>query len=156
MITYESKYTFNNRLTTIRDLPNLLWGFPFLFLIEIVCIFTAMKLKSFIQLIMDTLKEWQEDQGARLAAALSYYTTFSIAPLLVLVIAIAGSLGGRDAAQSLVMNQVEDLVGQQGREFVQDMILNAAEPSTGAKASVIGTAALLIGALGHLMKCRMP
>jgi membrane protein len=107
-----------------------------------------MKPKFFFSLITDTLKEWGEDQGSRLAAALAYYTTFSIAPLLVLVIAIAGLLGGRDAAHSLVMAQVEDLIGSQGREFVQDMIETATEPSTGAMASLIGVGVLVVGALG--------
>jgi len=97
---------------------------------------------------MATVKEWQEDKGPRLAAALAYYTTFSLAPLLVLVIAIAGLLGGREAAQGLVMTQVEDLVGSQGREFVQNMIENANEPSTGALASIIGTVTLIFGAIG--------
>jgi membrane protein len=107
-----------------------------------------MKLGFFLSLIKDTLKEWQEDKGARLAAALAYYTTFSIAPMLVLVIAIAGLLGGRDAAHGLVMAQVEDLTGVDGREFVQSMIETAAEPSTGAAASMIGAVVLVVGALG--------
>jgi membrane protein len=107
-----------------------------------------MKPGFFLSLIMDTLKEWQEDQGSRLAAALAYYTTFSIAPLLVLVIAIAGLLGGRDAAHGLVMAQVEDLTGVEGKEFVQSMIETAAEPSTGTAASIIGAGVLIVGALG--------
>jgi membrane protein len=107
-----------------------------------------MRPRFFLSLIKDTLKEWQEDKGARLAAALAYYTTFSIAPMLVLVIAIAGLLGGRDAAHGLVMAQVEDLTGVDGREFVQSMIETAAEPSTGAAASMIGAVVLVVGALG--------
>ncbi|HSM72969.1 MAG TPA: YihY/virulence factor BrkB family protein, partial [Anaerolineales bacterium] len=104
--------------------------------------------KFFINLLKDTLKEWGEDQGSRLAAALAYYTTFSIAPLLAIVIALAGLLGGREAAHGLVMAQVEDLTGAQGREFVQSMIETAAEPTTGAMASIIGAGVLILGALG--------
>jgi membrane protein len=107
-----------------------------------------MKPTFFLSLIKDTLKEWGEDQGSRLAAALAYYTTFSIAPLLVIVIAFAGLLGGREAAHGLVMAQVEDLTGTQGREFIQSMIETAAEPSTGAMASIIGAGILIVGALG--------
>jgi membrane protein len=99
-------------------------------------------------LVIETIKEWQEDGAARLAAALSYYTTFSLAPLLVVVIAIAGMIGGRDAAQSLVMDQVEDLTGVEGREFVVSMIDNASSSSAGVVASIIGTVTLLIAALG--------
>lgn len=107
-----------------------------------------MKPRDFFDLIMDTVKEWQDDQASRLAAALSYYTTFSLAPLLILVIAIAGLAGGRDAAQGLVMTQVEDLVGTDGREFVESMIENASVPATGLTASLIGSATLLLGAIG--------
>ena len=85
-----------------------------------------MKARDFVNLGMETIREWQQDQAARLAAALAYYATFSLAPLLVLVIAIAGLVGGWDAAQGLVMAQVQDLVGEEGREFVQSMIENAA------------------------------
>ena len=95
-----------------------------------------MTLESYLDLIMETFKDWQEDRDARLADALAYYTTFSISPLLVLVISFAGLLGGWDAAQGMVMTQVQDLVGLQGREFVQDMILNAPEISTGTIASI--------------------
>jgi membrane protein len=107
-----------------------------------------MKARELINLVIETIKEWQEDGAARLAAALSYYTTFSLAPLLVVVIAIAGMVGGRDAAQSLVMNQVEDLTGVEGREFVVSMIENASSSSAGVVASIIGTVTLLIAALG--------
>ena len=107
-----------------------------------------MKTRDFVNLGMDTIREWQQDQAARLAAALAYYATFSLAPLLVLVIAIAGLVGGRDAAQGLVMAQVQDLVGKEGREFVQSMIENAAATPTGVTASIIGSVTLLLGALG--------
>ncbi len=79
---------------------------------------------------------------------MAYYTTFSLPPLLVIVIAIAGLVGGREAAHGFIMGQVDDLLGTQGREFVASMIENAASPSTGVAASIIGTVTLLIGALG--------
>ena len=107
-----------------------------------------MKAREFASLVMETVREWQQDQASRLAAALAYYATFSLAPLLVLVIAIAGLLGGRDAAEGLVMSQIEDLVGVEGREFVQSMVENAAIKSTGITASIVGMATLLLGALG--------
>jgi membrane protein len=106
------------------------------------------KVKEIKNLAVDTVKEWGEDQGSRLAAALAYYTTFSLAPLLVVVLAIAGLAGGREAAQGLVMAQVQDLFGVEGREFIQSMIENATVKSTGIVASMIGTVTLLLGALG--------
>lgn len=107
-----------------------------------------MKPRDFVNLVKETITEWQKHQAARLAAALAYYTTFSLAPLLVLVLAIAGLVGGRDAAQGLVMAQVQDLLGQEGREFVQSMIENAATTETGVTASILGSVTLLLGALG--------
>ena len=107
-----------------------------------------MKARDFANLVAETIKEWQKDQAARLAAALAYYATFSLAPLLVLVLAIAGLVGGRDAAQGLVMAQIQDLVGEEGKEFVQSMIENAAATPTGVTASILGSVTLLVGALG--------
>jgi len=107
-----------------------------------------MKAPLFFSLVTDTIREWGEDQGSRLAAALAYYTTFSLAPVLVIAIAIAGLIGGQAAAQSLVMTQVQDLLGVQGREFIQSMIENATIQSTGLVASIIGAITLLLGALG--------
>lgn len=99
-------------------------------------------------LLKDTFQEWLEDGANRLAAALAYYTTFSLAPLLVLIIAIAGLVGGREAAQTQTMAQVEDLLGNEGREFVEGMIESASQPETGLAATVIGAVTLLFGALG--------
>lgn len=101
-----------------------------------------------LNLIKDTLREWREDGANRLAAALAYYTTFSLAPLLVLIIAIAGLVGGREAAQTQTMSQVEDLIGTEGREFVEGMIESASQPETGWTATLIGAVTLLFGALG--------
>jgi membrane protein len=99
-------------------------------------------------LLKETFREWREDGATRLAAALAYYTTFSLAPLLVLIIAIAGLVGGHEAAQNQTMAQVEDLLGTEGREFVQGMIESASRPATGLVATLIGVMTLLFGALG--------
>jgi membrane protein len=99
-------------------------------------------------LVKETFTEWLEDGANRLAAALAYYTTFSLAPLLVLIIAIAGLVGGREAAQTQTMAQVQDLLGVQGREFVQGMIESASRPTTGLAATFLGSVTLLFGALG--------
>jgi membrane protein len=103
---------------------------------------------KYVQLLRETFREWLEDGANRLAAALAYYTTFSLAPLLVLIIAMAGLVGGREAAQTQTMAQVQDLLGVQGREFVQGMIESASRPTTGLAATFIGAVTLLFGALG--------
>lgn len=107
-----------------------------------------MNLKAVIALLEDTFKEWGEDQAARLGAAVAYYTVFSLAPLLVIVIAIAGLVWGRQAVQGQIVGQVGGLVGTQGGQFVQSMIANASKPSSGIIATVVGLVTLLIGATG--------
>lgn len=101
-----------------------------------------------LDLLKQTFREWRDDGANRLAAALAYYTTFSLAPLLVLIIAIAGLVGGREAAQTQTMAQVQDLLGADGREFVQGMIESASRPTTGLLATGLGAVTLLFGALG--------
>lgn len=99
-------------------------------------------------LLKQTVREWRDDAAPRLAASLAYYTTFSLAPLLILIIAIAGLVGGREAAQNQTMAEVQDLLGSDGRQFVQGMIESASRPTTGLTATLIGGVTLLFGALG--------
>lgn len=105
-------------------------------------------LKRAAKLLQETFRQWGEDNATRLAAALAYYTIFSIGPLLIIVIAIAGLLGGREAAQTQAMGQVQALLGVQGRQFIQSMIESASHKSTGLTATIIGFITLSFGALG--------
>jgi membrane protein len=105
-------------------------------------------MKKILDLIKMTFSEWSEDHASRLAAALSYYTAFSLAPLLVLVITILGLLGIGEAAKAQIIAQVRDLVSPEGAELVQNMIDTARSTSTGVIATIISTITLLFGALG--------
>ena len=107
-----------------------------------------MKLQAIWTLFPETLKQWSEDKASRLAAALAYYTIFSIAPLLIIVIAIAGSVFGEEAARGEIVRQIEDLVGREGAQFLEIAIKNASRPQAGAIASVLSVVILLIGATG--------
>jgi membrane protein len=91
---------------------------------------------------------WKEDKASRLSAALAYYTIFSLAPLLVIIIAITGLFWQRDAVQLQVMNQIQGLVGEQGATFVSDLLASASNPAEGITATIIGIITLLFGALG--------
>ncbi len=99
-------------------------------------------------LTKETFSEWSDDNAPRLSAALSYYTAFSIAPLLVIVIGIAGLIFGQEAARGQIVGQIEHLVGHQGAEAIQMMLAGASRPSSGIIATVVGIATLLIGATG--------
>jgi membrane protein len=95
-----------------------------------------------------TYQGWKEDKASRLSAALAYYTVFSLAPLLVIVIAMTGLFWDESAVQSQVLNQVEGLVGAEGRTFVSDLVTSASSPATGIIATILGVITLLFGALG--------
>jgi membrane protein len=105
-------------------------------------------MKKLWSVIKGSFKEWSEDKASRLAAALSYYTIFSLAPLLVIVIAIAGFVFGKQAAQGAIVQQISGLVGQRGAEQVQTMIQNANQPAAGLIATIVGIVLLLFGATG--------
>jgi membrane protein len=99
-----------------------------------------------IGLLKETFKEWQEDKASRLAAALAYYTAFSLAPLLIIVIAIAALVFGEQAAQGEIVGQIQGLVGKQGAEAIEEMIENSRQPTTGIIATLISFGILLFGA----------
>jgi membrane protein len=102
------------------------------------------------RLLQETAAEWQRDKASRLAAALSYYAIFSLAPLIIVVIAIAGSLFGEAAARGRIIAQIEGAVGRDGAAFLQTLLqnVNHSGPGTGIIASVLGIVALLFGATG--------
>ena len=105
-------------------------------------------MKSAFNLLKETFADWSEDKATRLAAALAYYTIFSIAPLLVIGIGIAGLVLGRQAVQGQLMSQIKGAVGDQAAGLIQTMIQNTSEPSAGIAATVIGIVILLFGASG--------
>jgi membrane protein len=107
-----------------------------------------MNLKAVWTLLKDTVAEWQADKVPLLAAALAYYTVFSLAPLLIIVIAIAGFVFGPDAARNQLDEQIQGLVGSEGADAIQTMIKNAYQPSSGIIATLISVATLLLGASG--------
>jgi membrane protein len=107
-----------------------------------------MKPKVIVELLKETFREWQEDKASRLAAALAYYTAFSIAPLIIIAIAIAAVVFGEEAARGGIDDQLRGLIGQQGAEAVQDMINNANKPAEGTIATIISVVFLLFGASG--------
>jgi membrane protein len=105
--------------------------------------------KSMWRLLKATIAQWLEDQPFQLSSSLSYYTLFSLAPLLIIIIAIAGFAFGRQAAQQQIVGTIQGMIGQQSAEAVQGMIQNASsQPKTGIIATVIGIITLILGAGG--------
>ena len=107
-----------------------------------------MKLRLGWILLRNSFIEWLEDKAPRLGAALAYYTAFSLSPLLVIVIAIAGLVFGQEAAEGQIIAQMQGLIGHDGAQAIAGMVQNARKPSSGIIATVVGLATLLIGATG--------
>jgi membrane protein len=94
------------------------------------------------------LSDWSEDKAPRLGAALAYYTSLSLAPLLLVVIAIAGLVFGEEAARGQIVGQLQGLIGDGGAKAIEDMLANAQKPSSGLFATTLGVVTLLVGASG--------
>ena len=105
-------------------------------------------MKQYLDLFKKAWTEFSDDKAQRLAASLAYYTIFSIAPLLLIAIAIAGLAFGKAEAQHEIVAQLHSLFGAAGSKAIEDMLLSAAKPKTGVLAIVIGFATLLFGAAG--------
>jgi membrane protein len=105
-------------------------------------------MKKYLGIFKKTVGEFSQDKVPRLGAALAYYTIFSLAPLLLIVIAIAGLAFGHDAAQNKIFEQLRGVLGATTAEGVQEMVKNAAKPKSGTVATVLGVATLLLGASG--------
>src|SRR5215212_10004208 len=98
------------------------------------------------RLMVKAAKAWSEDYAPSMGAAISYYTVFSLAPLLVIVIAMAGAVFGRDAVQGLIVAQLGGLMGQEGAQLVQIVIASASDTDKGLLAGLISLAILIVGA----------
>jgi membrane protein len=89
---------------------------------------------------------WVDDYAQSMGAALAYYTMFSIAPFLLIVISVAGLIFGVDAAREEIASQLRALMGQQGAEAVQRLLDSASKPAENVAAAVAGIVLLLVGA----------
>src|SRR5512147_210581 len=103
-------------------------------------------LKAMWVLIKSATQSWVDDYAPSMGAALAYYTLFSLAPLLLIVIAVAGLVFGPDAARGEILGQLRDLMGEEGARAVQAMLEAANKPGEGMVATVIGAVFLALGA----------
>ncbi|RKH15483.1 YihY/virulence factor BrkB family protein [Corallococcus sp. CA053C] len=99
-------------------------------------------------LLKQTLSEWMDDNVPAQAAALAYYTLFSVAPMIIIAIAVAGLVFGQEAAQGEIQKQLQSLIGDAGAKVVQDLVASASKPSSGILATVVGILVLGFAATG--------
>ncbi len=105
-----------------------------------------MRPKQIFGLLKQAVSSWSADYAPSMGAALSYYTLFSIAPLLLIVISVAGLVFGDEAARGEIFAQLQGILGAEGAKGVEDMLQSVNEPKAGVIATITGFAILLIGA----------
>ncbi|VWX63657.1 Membrane protein [Burkholderiales bacterium 8X] len=102
--------------------------------------------RQLFDLCKQAVTSWKADYAPSMGAALAYYTIFSVAPLLLIVISVAGLVFGEDAARGEIMSQLSGLMGVDGARAVQGMLEAVNKPAEGIVATVIGLVLLVVGA----------
>lgn len=105
-----------------------------------------MRLVEWWHLLRQAAIAWSEDDGPSRGAALAYYTVFSVAPMLLIAVAVAGLIFGVEAARGELVSQLSGLMGEEGARAIEALVRSAAKPHEGIAATAIALGALLIGA----------
>jgi membrane protein len=113
-----------------------------------------MNYRTVWSIFRQTFSAWDEHEAPRWSAALAFYTILSLAPLVILMVAIVALILGHSTGQSQLLRQVESMVGHRGSEAVKGMIEHAQKPASGIVASIIGVITLLFGASGVFNELR--
>ncbi len=108
--------------------------------------FFALPRRVVAGLFRDAVVEFTSKDAARLGAALAYYTMFSLAPLLVVVIAVAGAFFGEEATRGQIAWQVQELVGREGGQAIEALLKSTQGPARGAGPALLGFVTLILGA----------
>ena len=113
-----------------------------------------MSRRELASLLKDAYLSWDRHNAQTMGASLAYFTVLSLAPLLVVAVAIAGLVFGRQAAQGIVVDQIRDQVGISAAQVIQNILVHARSPSAGILASTLGFGTLLFGAAGVFTELR--
>lgn len=111
-----------------------------------------MRMPGALRLFWSAFQSFRADRVPRLGAALAYYTLFALAPVLLVVIAIAGAIFGDDAVRGEIVGQIQGIVGRDGAMAVQDMLEGAARPKEGRLASIVGGMTFLLATTGAFLE----
>lgn len=105
-------------------------------------------------IVRDAAVNWSTHKDARQGAALAYYSIFSIGPMIVIAIAVAGLFFGRDAVSGQVASSVKDLLGDTGANAIQAMLVDAGRQREGIIATSLGFGTLLFAAIGVVIQLK--
>lgn len=114
----------------------------------------ALRWRDIGTLFGTTATNWYAHNAPRLSASVAFYTLLSLAPLLVIVVAVASAVFGRKAAEGQLVWQIRDLIGQQGAETIQTLLQAAQLPGAGTVASILGALTLIYGATAVVSELR--
>jgi membrane protein len=103
-------------------------------------------LKRVYRVLLASVNAWIDHRGASKGAALAFYTLFSMTPILILAIAVAGRFFGAEAAQGEIIAQLQGLVGPNGARAIQALLAAARDPASGVVATIVSSVLLLVGA----------
>jgi membrane protein len=109
-------------------------------------LFSRLHLKEIGDLLSETIDEWSNDNAQRLGASLAFFTLLSLAPLVVVVVAVAAAVFGSEAAEGQLAWEIRNLVGPVGAEAIQELIRSAYKPGEGTLATILSILTLLFGA----------
>ena len=99
-------------------------------------------------LLKESAQGFVNDEGLRLIAALAYYSAFSLAPLLLIILSIAGAVFGDEAVRGMLYDEIHRDLGRSGAEVLEDMVAHARDPQQSLVMSLVGLVVLLFGAAG--------
>jgi membrane protein len=106
----------------------------------------------FLQLFWKAMKKWYDDGASHHGAAIAYYTLFALAPVLLVVIGIAGFVFGQEAVRGQIVTEIAGLIGRDGAEAIQAILQRASEPREGMAASAVGLLALFLATTGAFLE----
>ena len=114
----------------------------------------ALRFRDARALLGDALEAWYRHNAPRMGAALAFYTILSLAPLLIVVIAVSSLISGRAAAEGQIVWQIQDLTGRAGAEVIRQMMEGARKPASGILATALGLLTLFLGATAVVAELR--
>jgi len=111
-----------------------------------------LRVPTVLRVFWTAIQAWSKDNVPRLGASLAYYTLFALSPVLIIAIAIAGSVFGAEAVRGQIVSQIDGLVGRQGAEAIQMILQGAHQDRSGTLVVIIGTVTLIVAASGAFLE----
>jgi membrane protein len=104
--------------------------------------------------LKEAAENWSSHKDSRQGAALAYYSVFSLGPIIVIAIAVAGFFFGREAVTGQVAASIKDMLGNTGAQAAQTMLVDAGRPREGIIATVVGLGAVIFAAVGVVVQLK--